>query len=70
MSRYNNSYNNGLWKKVWQDGYPTKDRNIEIYKARENGETLDSIGKRYGISKERVRQIWRKVKRTVERLGE
>lgn len=58
------------WKEVWQNGYATKDRNLEIYKAREQGETFASIGKRYNICTERARQIWKKVKRIVERRGE
>lgn len=57
-------------KEVWRDGYPTKERNLEIYRAREDGETFVSIGKRYGICTERARQIWRRVKRIVEHKGE
>lgn len=33
-------------------------RNEEIYKKRSKGETLQSIGDKYGISRERVRQIY------------
>lgn len=32
-------------------------RNIEIYECRKRGETFDTIAKKYGISRERVRQI-------------
>lgn len=66
MGRYNREH----WKEVWRDGYPTKERNLEIYKAREQGKTFASIGRHYGITTERARQIWRKVKRTVDRIGE
>ena len=34
-----------------------KDRNATIYEMRQEGYTLEAIGKRYGIGKERVRQI-------------
>lgn len=34
-----------------------KDRNATIYEMRKDGYTLEAIGKRYGIGKERVRQI-------------
>lgn len=34
-----------------------KQRDKEIYEARQKGETYTSIGRRYGISTERVRQI-------------
>lgn len=54
------------WEAVWQNGFTTKERNIDIYKAREQGETFVSIGKRYGLSTERVRQIWKKTKRIIE----
>lgn len=57
-------------EEVWQDGYATKERNLDIYKARENGATFVSIGKHYGISTVRARQIWKKVKRIVEHKGE
>ena len=33
-------------------------RNEEIYEKRSKGETLQSIGDKYGISRERVRQIY------------
>ncbi len=56
--------------KVWEDGYATKERNLDIYKARENGATFVAIGKHYDISTERARQIWKKVKRIVEHKGE
>jgi len=36
---------------------PTMDRNDAIVAAREYGETLEVIGDRYGITRERVRQI-------------
>jgi DNA-directed RNA polymerase sigma subunit (sigma70/sigma32) len=37
--------------------YGKVSRNLEIFAARDAGETLASIGKRYGITFERVRQI-------------
>ena len=40
-------------------------RNDEIYELRKSGMTLQAIGNRYGISRERVRQIcYKKDKRT------
>jgi DNA-directed RNA polymerase alpha subunit len=33
------------------------DRNTEIVQAKKNGETLDSLAKRYGLTRDRVRQI-------------
>lgn len=34
-----------------------KARNRTMYRLRRSGMTLDAIGRRYGISRERVRQI-------------
>ncbi len=58
------------WEEVWKEGYATKERNLDIYKARENGATFVAIGKHYDISTERARQIWKRTKRIVERIGE
>lgn len=55
---------------VWREGYPTKERNLEIYMARQEGLTYKAIGDKYGITSERAIQICRKVKRCIERYGE
>lgn len=36
---------------------PNEDRDVRIVAERDAGETLQSIGERYGITRERVRQI-------------
>ncbi len=41
-------------------GVDNTDRAIDIYERYSNGETLESIGKDYGISRERIRQILKK----------
>lgn len=41
-------------------------RNLQIYKERKAGATLKSIGLRYGINSERVRQICAKIERRLQ----
>jgi DNA-binding CsgD family transcriptional regulator len=43
-----------------KSSYHTRVRDTEIICRRMRGETLKSIGDDYGISRERVRQIWRR----------
>tara|TARA_R110000796_G_scaffold96823_1_gene203472 strand:+ start:2916 stop:3059 length:144 start_codon:yes stop_codon:yes gene_type:complete len=44
----------------------TKERNAEIYRLRtEEHMTLAAIGRRYGVTRERIRQIVKKIKNDV-----
>ena len=54
---------------VWNQGYPTKKRNLEIHKAREEGQTFKDIADKYGITSMRVIQIYRKIDRCIKEYG-
>ena len=42
------------------------ERNLAIYKARRAGRTLNDVGKEFGVTQERVRQIWFQGERILE----
>ena len=46
-----------------------EDRNQEIFQMRMNGETFRSIGKKFGISGARVRQVIDNVDKKNKRIG-
>ncbi len=59
--------------KVEQFAATLKDKELEIFKARllaEDPETLQEIGARFGISRERVRQIETRLKRRLKEFIE
>ena len=43
-----------------------KDRDIDIYEMRQKGFTLQEIGNKYGLSRERVRQLFDRMERIAE----
>ena len=45
-------------EKEYKPGTPKTDRNKAIYQMRQDGATLEAIGRKFGIGKERVRQIY------------
>lgn len=45
------------------------ERNLEIFELKEKGFTFDKIAKKYGITRERVRQIYLREKRRKERVN-
>ena len=51
-------------KKVYLNANPSRDR--EIYELRLKGLTMQEIGNKYGISRERVRQIYEREKAKYE----
>ena len=44
------------------------ERNKKIYQMRQEGATLEAIGRKFGIGKERVRQIYLKEERRARYL--
>ena len=44
------------------------DREVYIYKRRQEGQTFESLGKHFGITRERVRQIYQKTLKKIQLL--